>query len=127
MTFEEYIDVTKENVRLALKNYSPKELESGKVYSLLPLDGSVTGASIGRCLSATPHDYEYLAQVVFDSDFLEEVQKYGVDMTVFFEDGPESIDVLVRSVALTKVNVSELVEQELEERKKTSLQKVGAR
>jgi len=126
MTFDEYIDVTKENVRLALKNYSRKELEGDRMQYFLSLDGSVTGASLGRCLKATKHDYEYLTQVIFDSDFLVDVQKYEIDMTVIFDNGPECIDVLARSLALAHIDTKTMIEEELEHRKKVALLKKEA-
>lgn len=126
MTFDEYIDVTKENVRLALKNYSRKELEGDRMQYFLSLDGSVTGASLGRCLKATKHDYEYLTQVIFDSDFLVDVQKYDIDMTVIFDNGPECIDVLARSLALAHIDTKTMIEEELEHRKKVALLKKEA-
>lgn len=126
MTFDEYIDVTKENVRLALKNYSRKELEGDRMQYFLSLDGSVTGASLGRCLKATQHDYEYLTQVIFDSDFLVDVQKYKIDMTVIFDNGPECIDVLARSLALAHIDTKTMIEEELEYRKKVALLKKEA-
>ena len=126
MTFDEYIDVTKENVRLALKNYSRKELEGDRMQYFLSLDGSVTGASVGRCLKATEHDYEYISQVVFDSDFLVDVQKYDIDMTVIFDNGPECIDVLARSLALAHIDTKTMIEEELEHRKKVALLKKEA-
>ena len=126
MTFDEYIDVTKENVRLALKNYSRKELEGDRMQYFLSLDGSVTGASLGRCLKATKHDYEYLTQVIFDSDFLVDVQKYDIDMTVIFDNGLECIDVLARSLALAHIDTKTMIEEELEHRKKVALLKKEA-
>jgi len=126
MTFDEYIDVTKENVRLALKNYSRKELEGDRMQYFLSLDGSVTGASLGRCLKATKNDYEYLTQVIFDSDFLLDVQKFKVDMTVIFDNGPECIDVLARSLALTHIDTKAMIAEELAHRKKVALLKKEA-
>lgn len=126
MTFDEYIDVTKENVRLALKNYSRKELEGDRMQYFLSLDGSVTGASLGRCLKATKHDYEYLTQVIFDSDFLLDVQKFKVDMTVIFDNGPECIDVLARSLAITHIDTKAMIAEEIAHRKKVALLKKEA-
>lgn len=128
MTYNEYIATTKKNVELALKNYSPKELESGKALSLLPLDDYVTGASIGRCLNATADDYSSLSELVVDHNFLDEVSKYKVDMTVIFGKGPEIIDVLARRFALTHVEAEKLIEEEIKSRKKKQIHgKEGSR
>lgn len=117
MTYRDYIKETYNNCKSVLSECSAGELlDLEHIKRLLWGDDRVTGVNNGKCTSVTAPAEESIKDLLFDSEFLKDFNAQGLNMQRIMSQGPEAIDVTARCLALSHINVVELVEKERERR-----------
>lgn len=124
MTFDQYIEDTRKNIRLAMKDCSTEELYSvDHLRRMFWEDDSVTGVASGHCTAAGASAADLIKDVLFDDKFLAEVNRNGFNMQSIMADGPDMVDVAARCIALSVINLTELANEEIEERQRQKAEK----
>ena len=124
MTYRDYIRETYNNCKSVLSECSAGELlDLEHIKRLLWGDDRVTGVNNGKCASIKVPAEESIKDLLFDSEFLKDFNAQGLNMQRIMSQGPEGIDVTARCLALSHINVVELVENEREQRVDLNRQK----
>ena len=123
MTYRDYIKETYNNCKSVLSECSTGELlDLEHIKRLLWGDDRVTGVNNGKCVSVTVPVSENIKDLLFDNEFLKDFNAQSLNMQRIMSQGPEAIDVTARSLALSHINVVELVEKERKLRSEKSMQ-----
>ena len=115
MTYDEYIEATKENCMTVLADCDIEELENIEyLRKILWEDDRVTGVYSGYCTSANGAAAENIKEVLFDPDFLRDLNARGMNMQNVMFNGPDAIDIAARCLALKHISILDLVKREQE-------------
>lgn len=104
MRFNDYIFDTKRHIREAFEDGCYDSMlndgaDAQDIYDEMFIDDSITGNGSGSFTFNTAKAEEFTAELVYDHDFLFELENMGYDLEVF-ERGAETVDVIARCMAL---------------------------
>ena len=118
MTYKEYIEDTIKNCMTVLSECPAGDLlDANHLRSILWEDDRVTGVISGYCTSVKDSASENIKEVLFDKDFLKDLNARGMNMQTVMINGPEAIDIAARCLALKHISIHELVKHEQERRR----------
>ena len=103
MTFEEYKAQVEEDAREAIAEGAGWYGSWGEMYDALFTDDAVTGNGSGSYTFNASKAEESSQGLVFDDGFIAEARAAGYGMELFAE-GPETVDVVARCLALGLVS-----------------------
>ena len=111
MDFNDYIEETRTNARAAIVELLTYDhnMDHDDIYDSLFTDDSVTGNGSGSFTFNTYKAQENVADLIWDDDFIDVLHEYGYE-SVPVEQGPEALDVIARCLALSYVDIDELIE-----------------
>ena len=117
MTYKEYIEDTVKNCMTVLSERTSGELlDANHLRSILWEDDRVTGVISGFCTSVKGNVSDNIKDVIFDKDFLNDLNEREMNMQTVMAYGPEAIDVTARCLALKHISILELIKREQERR-----------
>ncbi|MBR1907099.1 MAG: hypothetical protein IJ819_11695 [Clostridiales bacterium] len=118
MTYKEYIEDTFKNCMTVLSECPVGDLlDANHLRNLLWEDDRVTGVVSGFCTSVKNNVADNIKDVLFDPDFLKDLNARGMNMQNVMFNGPDAIDVAARCLALKHISINELVKREQERRR----------
>lgn len=118
MTYKEYIEDTFKNCMTVLSECPVGDLlDANHLRNLLWEDDRVTGVVSGFCTSVKNSVADNIKDVLFDPDFLKDLNARGMNMQNVMFNGPDAIDVAARCLALKHISIHELVKREQERRR----------
>lgn len=103
MTFEDYKRQVEEDAREAIEEGADWNPTWEDMYDALFIDDSVTGNGSGSYFCNARKAAEAASGLAFDDDFIVEARAAGYGMELFAE-GPETVDVVARCLALGLVS-----------------------
>ena len=117
MTYEQYIEETANNCKIALADCSNDELQDIEhLRRILWEDDNVTGVLSGVCSSMKGMASNNIKGVLFDSMFLADFNAHNLNMQKIMLYGPEAVDVVARCLALNHISILKLVREEKAQR-----------
>lgn len=123
MTFEDYKNETRENIKEYLKeNYSKDDLEIvsdsfiDKLRDDLFIADSVTGNGSGSYTFNSYEAEQNVQGIIWDDEFIELLKfSYGEDLGDCMKLGAEGVDVTARCLALDYIDLKEVIDEVYEE------------
>lgn len=129
MTWNDYIDETRENIKEYLReNYSKEELQDyislDRLKDNLFMSDSVTGNASGSYTCNSYQAEQNVSGILWDSEFIEILYNtYGEDIGDCMKHGAEYLDVTARVLALEYMDLQEVIDEvykEMEEEQCTN-------
>lgn len=101
MLFTDYINDTRANVANALDSGEYDYCEDAEaIFDDMWVDDSITGNASGSYTFCTATARENVGELIFDEDFTDALADLGMTVNDIINDGPESVDVTARCLAL---------------------------
>lgn len=117
MTYKEYIEDTVKNCMTVLSERASGELlDANHIRDILWQDDRVTGVISGFCTSVKGSASDNIKDVIFDKDFLSDLNSRDMNMQEVMYYGPDAIDVAARCLALKHISILQLIKKEQERR-----------
>lgn len=119
MNFREYINAVVEDVKDSIEcgDYDGYT-DASEVYEEMFTDDAITGNGSGSYTFNAALAEEYASGVLFDPEFLSELEAYGYtleSLAGMLSDGAETVDVIARCIALpyafAEIDVDEMLER----------------
>ncbi len=118
MTYQEYIEDTIKNCMTVLSECPAGDLlDANHLRNILWEDDRVTGVISGYCTSVKSSASDNIKEVLFDPDFLRDLNARGMNMQNVMINGPDAIDIAARCLALKHISILDLVKREQERRR----------
>ena len=118
MTYQEYIEDTVKNCMTVLSECPTGDLlDANHLRNILWEDDRVTGVISGYCTSVKGTASDNIMEVLFDPDFLRDLNARGMNMQNVMFNGPDAIDIAARCLALKHISILDLVKHEQERRR----------
>ena len=116
MTFEDYKNETRENIKEYIReNYEKEELDSIDLDSLrddLFMADSVTGNASGSYTCNTYQAEQNVSGIIWDDEFIDALDfAYGEDIGDCMKRGAETVDVTARCLSLDYLDLQEIVDE----------------
>lgn len=108
MKFKDYINETRDNAIYVIEcgDYDDILGDTEELMDSLLLDDAVTGNGSGSFTFNAKEAAELVADLIWDPDFLFEVESGGFNLSDLIRKGPEAIDVIARCFALSYIQPS---------------------
>lgn len=121
MTWEDYKDETRENIKDYIReNYDKEDLEYSidieRLRDALFIADSVTGNGSGSYTCNAYEAEQNVQGIIWDDEFIEILKfSYGEDIGECMKLGAEGVDVTARCLALDYIDLREVIDEVYEE------------
>lgn len=117
MTFNDYIEETKENAKDYIRDNFDYISDIDSLRDDLFLDDTVTGNASGSYTCNTWKAQENVKNLIWDDDFIDNLKMYyGEDIGDLIKRGAETVDVTARCLALDFIDIEEIYNEIKEEK-----------